>query len=131
MSYSRSTVVANVVNMLDEGKGSKSVSKMIAKYLLQNGRISELPSLLRDLSLRNYQKNGIVEVTAISAYELSKTNCREITSYVKNIYPNAKKITVNQKIDSTLIGGVKLELPDKQVDFSIEARLNKLRKIIS
>lgn len=125
----RRVLVGNIVSMLDE-HSSRKVSKLVAEFLLRNGRTRELQSILRDISLFRSQTKNIVEVTAISSTPISSGHQSEVKKNVKKLYPHAQKIIVNNRIDESLIGGVKLEFPDKQLDMSVESKITKLRESI-
>lgn len=100
----------------------------VASYLLSENRTGELDSLARDLI--NYRaQNGIVEVTTVSAHQLSPAVLKDIRQQVKRLYPNARQIIVNQRLDDSQIGGVRLELPDKQLDLSVRGKINRFKQL--
>lgn len=100
----------------------------VASYLLSENRTGELDSLARDLI--NYRaQNGIVEVTTVSAHQLSPAVLKDIKQQVKRLYPNARQIIVNQRLDDSQIGGVRLELPDKQLDLSVRGKINRFKQL--
>lgn len=103
-------------------------SKEIAAYLLDAGRTGELDSLLRDVT-RYRADHGIVEVTAVSAYELSPAVLRDVKAQARALHPNAKHIIINQRRDPEILGGVRLELVDKQLDLSIRNKLNRFKEL--
>lgn len=125
----RSVVVNNIVSMLPE-HGSKKVSKVVAEFLLKNSRTRELQSIMRDVSLARVKKELVVEVTASSASPISASHEAQVRKTVKKVYPEAKKVIINNRIDESLIGGIKLEMPDKQLDMSVESKITKLRESI-
>lgn len=107
---------------------SKKTPKEIAAYLLETNRTNELDSLLRDIiTLR--AELGIVEVTAVSARELSPASTNEIKAEIKRVYPRASEIIVNERIDFNQIGGVRLEFPDRQLDLSVRGKLNQFKRL--
>jgi F0F1-type ATP synthase delta subunit len=106
----------------------KQLSDQIASYLLREGRVAELESLLRDI-VEFRAAHGIVEVTASSAIELSKQDKIDIENIAKQLYPDAKTVILNQQTDQSLIGGVKLEVVSHQLDVSIKSRLNRLKQL--
>jgi ATP synthase F1 delta subunit len=126
----RSVLVRNILTLLD-GNSSRKVSGVIAEFLLKNGRTNELQSILRDVSLARRESHNIVEVTAVSASPLLARHESEIRKNIKKLYPDARKVIINSKIDESLIGGIKLEFPDRQLDMSVESRITKLRELIS
>jgi F0F1-type ATP synthase delta subunit len=103
-------------------------AREIAAYLLDSGRTGELESLLRDIA-KDRALEGTVEVIAISSHALSSGDLADIRAEAKKLYPQAKHITINQELDPALIGGVRLEYPDYQLDLSIRSQLNRFRTL--
>lgn len=127
MKTSRSELVP-VLAKLSAKMPMKKFSREIAGYLLDENRTGELDSLARDLV--DYRaKQGIVEVNAVSAHKLSATALKEIRSKVRQFYPQAHQIIINQQLDENQIGGVRLELPGRQLDLSLRAKLNKFKQL--
>lgn len=100
----------------------------IAAYLLEERRTNELNSLLRDVQ-ESWAERGYVEVVVHSAHELSDQVQRDVETEVRALYPNAKHVTVTGAIDPTVVGGVRLEFANRQLDLSIQSELNKFKTL--
>src|SRR5437660_859208 len=98
------------------------LSQEIAAYLLDTGRTGELDSLAREL-IRYRAEQGVVEVSAVSAHRLSADILAAIQKRVQALYPAAKRIMINEVQNPAVIGGVRLELVDRQLDLSIRTKL--------
>jgi F-type H+-transporting ATPase subunit delta len=107
---------------------SKDLSTEVAAYLLSEGRVSELDSVLRDVQA-DWAEAGYVEVIAASAHPLTSTVKADIMKQVKQLYPNAKQVVVTEQPDPEIIGGVRLVLANQQLDLSVEAKLNKFKQL--
>jgi len=107
---------------------AKKFAKEVAGYLLDENRTGELDSLARDL-VSYRADNGIVEVTAVSAHELNASALKEVKQKVKQLYPSARQVFINQRLDAEQIGGVRLEFPDRQLDLSLRSKLNKFKQL--
>lgn len=107
---------------------SKQLAREIAAYLLAERRVSELDSVLRDLQA-DWAEVGHVEVLASSAHPLTANVKADITKQVETLYPQAKQIIVTEVHDPTVKGGVRLELANRQLDLSVEAKLNKFKQL--
>lgn len=107
---------------------SKALSREIAAYLLRERRVAELDSVMRDVQ-SNWAAAGQVEVIAASAHPLTAGVKADITKQAKAIYPNAKKIIVTEVTDPTVLGGVRLNLANQQLDLSVAAKLNKFKQL--
>jgi F0F1-type ATP synthase delta subunit len=107
---------------------SEAEAKSIAAYLMTTKRTNELDSLLRDI--RNaWAKHGFVEVTAICAHELSEKTRQDVTAEVRKLYPNAKQIEIVETLDPSVVGGVRIEFANQQLDLSIQNELNKFKTL--
>lgn len=125
------TRIAGVIADRTLKKGlSKRISNEIAAYLLGERRVNELDSVLRDVQA-DWAKAGYVEVIASSAHGLTAGNKAAITKQAKRLYPKAKRIIVTEVYDPDVIGGVRLNLADRQLDLSVQAKLNKLKQLTS
>lgn len=109
---------------------SPRFNRELAAYLLSEGRVSELDSLLRDVQA-DWAAAGHLEVVARSAYPLSKSVRTDIKRRVKQLYPQARQIVINEVIDPEMVGGVRLNLPDRQLDLSLRAKLNQFKQSIT
>lgn len=109
---------------------SKRFDREIAAYLLSEGRTNELDSLLRDV-MNDWAEAGHVEVTARSAYPLTPAIQADIRREVKKVHPGAKQIVINEVVDPAIVGGVRLNLPNRQLDLSIRSKLNRFKQSVS
>lgn len=113
---------------LQSGIDAKKLSRKIAAFLLETGRTGELTSLSRDIMQKRAEK-GVVEVTAVSAHPLSEQLRKEIKDNISVFYPQAKKIIINEVTDTNMIGGVRLELANQQLDLTVRSRLNRFKQL--
>lgn len=107
---------------------SQELAREVAAYLLTERRVGELDSLLRDIGA-DWAAAGIIEVLAYSAHPLTEVIEAEIVAQVKRLYPAAQQIRITAVPDPEVIGGVRLRLPNQQLDLSIEAKLNRFKQL--
>lgn len=127
-SFSRVKLADKVAEMLAK-QSEKSLAKKIAAYLIEKGKTNELNSLSRDIMQARKNRDNIIELTAISSHALSETQLEAIKRTVLKISPKADKVIINQKIDESIIGGVRLEFANHLLDLSVSAKLNKLKQL--
>lgn len=125
----RRTRIAQVIadKTLESGL-SRHYSKEIAAYLLSEHRTGQLESILRDVQ-GDWAAAGRVEVIASSAHPLTAAVKTDITSQIRRLYPKARKVIVTETRDPAIIGGVRLNLADRQLDLSVQAKLNKFKQL--
>lgn len=107
---------------------NRRFSKEIAAYLLTERRVNELDSIVRDVQA-DWAEAGHVEVLASSANPLTATVRADIARLVKDLMPAAKRVLVTEVHDPDLIGGLRLNLADRQLDLSVQAKLNKFKQL--
>lgn len=107
---------------------AKTLSDQIAAYLLDTRRTAELEPLLRDI-MQYRADRGIVEVIAVTAHPLSGEVHTDIERQVKLSFPDAKHIIISEELQPDLIGGLRLELPNQQLDLSVRAKLSRFKQL--
>ncbi|MDB5169791.1 MAG: synthase delta subunit [Candidatus Saccharibacteria bacterium] len=107
---------------------AKTFSDQIAAYLLSERRTAELEPLLRDI-MQYRADQGIVEVIAVSVHPLTAAVRSDIERQVKKTVPTAKQIIISEELQPDLVGGVRLELPNQQLDLSVRAKLSRFKQL--
>ncbi|HET6924447.1 MAG TPA: F0F1 ATP synthase subunit delta [Candidatus Saccharimonadales bacterium] len=128
MKAPRTKLAAIVADRTLAGGNARTLSRELAAYLLSEGRADELESILRDVQA-DWAEAGYVEVLARSAYPLTSENRAEIQQQVSRLYPSAKQIVVTEVRDPEVIGGVQIRLSDRQLDLSVEHKLNRFKQL--
>ena len=105
-----------------------NLAEEVAAYLLAENRTGELDSLLRDI-MQYRADHGVVEVMAVSAHALTDGTRREVEAQIRELYPAAKQIIISEQLDQSVIGGVKIELANQQLDLSIRSKLNRFKQL--
>ncbi len=127
---SKRTDLASVVSRTTLKNGvSKKYAQELAAYVLDNRMTAELDSLMRDVQA-DWARSGYLEVLAYSAHPLSEQIKSEIKRQVKELEPDVKTIVITEVYDEALIGGVRISLPERQLDLSVEAKLNKFKSLV-
>ena len=130
MRPTRAKIARYIADQLHGGESPTKLAKEVAAYLLSEHRSSDLNSIMRDvIAIR--ASEGNVEAEVVVAHALETKVLKEIEKTVKSIRPDAKHITIEERIDPKLIGGIKLSVVDKSLDLSVRAKLNRLRALTS
>jgi F0F1-type ATP synthase delta subunit len=108
---------------------TSGLAREVAAYLLVEGRSDELDSLLRDVMLARATR-GVIDVKVVSKYDLTEQVRDDIRAQFRSLYPDAKRIELNEYQDDTVIGSIRVELADKQLDLSVQAKLNKFKSLV-
>ncbi|HRK53753.1 MAG TPA: ATP synthase F1 subunit delta [Cyclobacteriaceae bacterium] len=98
----------------------------IIDIITRKKREAILPSIAREFHNAYNDFKGIQKATITSAIALDTEIRKEIEDMVKKL-SDKKTIELDEKVDSSLIGGFILNIGDKQVDASISSKLKALK----
>lgn len=111
-----------------KGGSSKAFSRSLAAYLMSEHRVQELDSIMRDV-MDDWAKDGYLEVLAYSAHPLTPALKKEIVARIKAVSPHATQIVITEQHDPGVVGGVRLRLANRQLDLSVENKLNQFKQL--
>lgn len=126
----RKELVAVIAERTMHLQGKHELAGSVAAYIQQESRAIDLNSLLRDV-MQYRQDYGIIEATAVSAHQLDTRVLDDIKQLLQDHFPDATSILVDQKIDETVVGGVRIELPRETLDLSIRNKLNTFKRLVA
>ncbi len=98
--------------------------KNFVRLLIENDRLAVLSAIAEEFEELRAEAEGIVEVEAISASELSAAQTERIKAAVKKRL--GREIRLSTRVDPTLIGGVVIRAGDLVIDSSVTRRLHDL-----
>ncbi len=124
----KSPIVKSAVKkiVLTELFGDKinSISQGVIKLLIENNRLQLLPLVASEYTIIYDFLLGVEIAQVTSAIPLNKELETRILKKIEKIA--GKKITLNNIIDPSIIGGFILRVGDKQFDSSVSGQLKKL-----
>ncbi len=106
----------------------KDFVQEIAAYLLQNRRVGDLDSIMRDVSA-DWADAGHLEVIASSAHTITPAIEKQIKTKVNQLYPKTKQTIITKILDPEILGGVRLNFANQQLDLSFKAKINKFKQL--
>ncbi len=104
--------------------------KSIAAYLATEHKQVDLASLTRDIMQYRLEK-GYVEAVAVSAHELPQNVIDDIVDLLKEHFPHAHHVRVDSVIDESVVGGIRIELPQEVLDLSVKSKLNLFKRLVA
>lgn len=96
------------------------------KIVINHGREDQLEETLRSFINQYRAMKGVEEALITTAHPLSETQRQEISAKLTEI--TGKQMDITEKVDNSLIGGVKVRVGDRQYNGSIAAQLAELRR---
>ena len=103
---------------------NKSVIAFIL-YLSEYNAIKHLSKISSLLESKYKLRQGVIDVDLISAVKVDAKVIDSISNFVKKNH--SKKAIINEKIDKSLIAGLKLKIGNTILDDSIYNKLQKLK----
>ncbi len=103
--------------------------KNFLKILVEKGRINSLKTI--ELTFRQLlnDKNNIIEGTVVSAIPMSDEKIKQLESNLSKKYN--KNVTLENKVDKTILGGVLVRLGNTQIDGTVKTRLDNIKDQLS
>lgn len=114
-----------ILTALFEGKMNK-VTLEFFKLMINKGRGNVLFATAHEFVNQYDVLKHITQATVVSATPLSEANKAQILAEVKAAVGG--EVTLEAKVDASLIGGFVLTVGDRQIDTSIANNLRKLKK---
>ncbi|MDW7668210.1 MAG: F0F1 ATP synthase subunit delta [Bacillota bacterium] len=114
-----------------EGKISKEVSNFL-KIILDKRRINNIFEITKEYEKLVDKHNGVVKADAYTTTPLEQETLKLLEEKLSKT--TDKNVKLTNKIDETLIGGVKIILGDKVIDGTLKKKLtnieSSLKKLI-
>ncbi len=124
-TISQRRLAAYVAGQLLASGDKKRLIKELAAYLIETGRVRDLNQVVAAIE-EALASRGAVVATVTTARPLSPENKQAI---VKQFTPTGAKLYIREQIDSSVIGGFKIELPGSQFDGTVIHKLTTLKGI--
>lgn len=127
MSKQSTTIIARaLLAELRLGKDMQQVTKSLAAYLTVERRTRDAQAIIRELERLLLQEEGKLYVHAASAHKLAESQKKQIVEIFKEV-TTATEIIVQESIDTDVIGGVRLQTADHQLDLTVQRQLQRLK----
>ncbi|MGM9533259.1 F0F1 ATP synthase subunit delta [Intestinibacter sp.] len=117
-----------LVDALFAGKVDNDL-KNFFKVLIEKGRINSLKAIETTYKELLNEKNNILEGYVISAVPMSDVKIKELEGELSKKYN--KNVTLENKVDKSVLGGVLVRLGNTEIDGTIKTRLDGLKDQLS
>ncbi len=109
------------VDEIQSGASEKVVAQKIAAFLLDERRSHDAAQVMRAID-NELARRGTDHVIITSAHEVSEEVKKQLASLL-----DVEKPVFSDVIDSSVIGGVKAESGERQIDLTVRAKLQKFK----
>ena len=99
------------------------------KILVEKGRITSVEAIEATYKELLNEKNNILEGYVISAVPMDNEKIKELETELSKKYN--KNVTLENKVDKSVLGGVLVRLGNTEIDGTIKTRLDGLKNQLS
>ena len=92
----------------------------------RNGRLGLLPAMADAYNEQVESEAGEIKATVITAAKLEAADAKTIANDLSK--KTGKKVTLEQQVDESIIGGLVIRIGSKMYDLSVKSQLNKIKK---
>ena len=103
--------------------------KNFFKILVEKGRIPSVEAIEATYKELLNEKNNILEGYVISAVPMDNEKIKELETELSKKYN--KNVTLENKVDKSVLGGVLVRLGNTEIDGTIKTRLDGLKNQLS
>jgi F-type H+-transporting ATPase subunit delta len=122
---SRRKITSYIAKQIVAGVPVAELATALAGFLIENKRTNETDLVVRDIEYE-LSSRGIVLAEITTAFKLSQETSKTIEAYITS-QTNADSVRLTHVIDPRVLGGLRIDLPGRQLDSTIARRLSLLR----
>ncbi|MBP9668043.1 F0F1 ATP synthase subunit delta [Candidatus Saccharibacteria bacterium] len=124
-TISRRKLAEYTAERLMNGDNATQVLEEVAAYLIDARRVRETQLVVRAVEDALLQR-GVALTTVTSARPLSEDAKHDVQRFIRREYPSVGNVILREIIDEGVLAGIKIRLPDAQLDATAKAKLEKL-----
>lgn len=98
------------------------------RILCENGEMGQFFGCASEFRARYDAQHGIAQAVAVSAVPLTDAQMNALCERLQQT--TGKTVRLKNKVDSTVLGGIRLEMEGKQFDGTVQGRLAKLQSLL-
>ncbi|KAJ3092735.1 ATP synthase F0 subcomplex subunit OSCP atp5 [Quaeritorhiza haematococci] len=123
---------AGVKKMLAGGRYSELTTNFFT-LLAENGRLDQTNKIMSAFEQLLSAHRGETLITVTSAQPLDNKVVNQLKNMLSksSLVEKNQKITMVNKVDAQIMGGLIVEVGEKTIDLSVSSKINKLNRLIS
>jgi len=111
-------------------KEAEEIIKKFAQVLVDNNQASQVEKIISYFSNLWGKENGLVEAEIVSARKLDNKVVKLLNDYIVRL-SDAKKVSIEERVDPNIIGGVVIKYGDKIMDNSLKTEIRDFKRVIA
>lgn len=104
-------------------------AKNFVGMLIENGRLTLLPEIGAQFHALKNAAEGAADAEITSAFEMTDAQVKDLVATLEKKF--GRKLNPTVKVDSMLIGGVRVAVGDEVLDTSVRAKLQKMHAALA
>ena len=105
------------------------MARNFLRVVLENGRLDALPDIAAQFRGLVNQRNGASDAIVYSAFPMEEAALADLAGTLEKRF--ARKLTLSLKVDTSLIGGVRVVVGDEVLDTSVQSRLEQMKAALT
>jgi ATP synthase F1 delta subunit len=133
MAVTTNKDIAHAIYLATKGETGASLDsriKDVVKFLDRKRLMSKAGAILESLEKIINKEEGRLEVQVWSAQKLEPTTIHDLKHFIQERY-GAKDIILKEKVDESLVGGMKIEVNDEVIDLTMKNKITKLQEYLT
>lgn len=128
-SIARKKKAEAVKGIMGDLKMSVTTTQLFV-VLAENGRMAEASKVIDMFAAQMMASKGQVPAQVTSAEPLEKAELDELTKTLKGLIGKGETLLLTQKVDKSIIGGLIIDLGERHIDMSIDAKIKKMEALL-
>mmetsp|Transcript_17222 Transcript_17222/g.30371 ORF Transcript_17222/g.30371 Transcript_17222/m.30371 type:complete len:212 (+) Transcript_17222:134-769(+) len=134
-AYIANPVISRADKAADMDKLSKGMcdsTRGLLAALAENGRLTEINGVIKTFGELMGAKRGVVEATVTAAEKLTSKQQSALQKAITSGYlEKGQSLNMKVKVDSSIIGGLQVQIGDRFLDLSIQSEINSVSKALA
>lgn len=106
---------------------SSEMAPALFTVLSENGRLGQLSKVAGVYAqlMEAGRNRSTVKITTVS--KLNKADYKDVLKNLKALVEEGKEVVIEEIIDPTILGGLKIQIDDRFIDLSVASKVKKVR----
>lgn len=115
------------ITKIAKGLGYNQTTQNFLGVVSENGRLHEIKEIMKKFTELMKARKGIVEATVTTAKKLSNSQVKTVQNAIQKQYiESGKNAEITFTVDTSIIGGLQLQIGDRFLDLSVASDIGKL-----
>lgn len=112
-----------------EGKERPGALKKVVAFMARRKLLSKAKDILTEVGRLESKDSGILEAEVVSARHLDESTKSLLAKFLKEKY-KFPKVVFSEKVDPSLLDGLRVKVADEMIDLSAKGRIKKLENYL-